>query len=115
MKFKEILLWAACALITIFALFGTYGVQLAGPVTAIIWLGWAVASLALVYFTELGARMFTFAKEAKYELDKVVWPNRQETTQTTLIVIAMVTVTGFVLWGLDAGIVWVVGKITQLA
>ena len=32
---------------------------------------------------------------------KVVWPTRQETVQTTLIIVAVSTVVGLVLWGLD--------------
>ena len=55
-----------------------------------------------------------FAKEAKLELQKVVWPTRQETIQTTSIVMVMVAITGFVLWGIDSGMLWAIGKITHL-
>ena len=53
-------------------------------------------------------------KEAKIELQKVVWPTRQEAVQTTSIVMVMVTITGFVLWGIDSGMLWAIGKITHL-
>ena len=36
------------------------------------------------------------------EIRKVVWPNRTETTQTTLIVLAAVIVASLLLWGLDS-------------
>ena len=114
MKIKEIALWLSVLLITIAALAGSYVMQLSGPVTALVWLSWAVSALVLFYFTEKGKAAYAFAQEAKSELDKVVWPTRQETTQTTLIVIAMVSITGFVLWGVDAGMMWAIGKITQL-
>ena len=52
--------------------------------------------------------------EAKAELLKVVWPTRQETIQTTSIVMIMVAVTGFILWGIDSGMMWVIAKITHL-
>ena len=55
--------------------------------------------------------MFEFAKEAKIELRKVVWPTRQETIQTTSIVMVMVAVTGFILWGIDSGMMWIIAKI----
>ncbi len=114
MKFKEILLWAALAVITLAVMIGTYFFSLSGPLLVLAWLGWAVPALVLFYFTRKGKQVFTFAQEAKTELDKVVWPSRQETTQTTLIVIAMVSITGFVLWGVDAAMMWAIGKITQL-
>jgi preprotein translocase subunit SecE len=80
----------------------------------LVWIGWLVATLAIAFFTEKGKEVFAFAKEAKIELEKVVWPTRQETIQTTTIVMVMVMVTGFVLWGIDSGMMWAIGKITHL-
>jgi len=52
--------------------------------------------------TAKGAAFFTLFKEAKAEIRKVVWPSRQETTQTTLIVTGVVLLVGLFLWGLDS-------------
>ena len=38
---------------------------------------------------------------ARAEVRKVVWPTRQETMQTTLVVMVMVVVVGIFLWLLD--------------
>ena len=46
------------------------------------------------------------AKEARVEIRKVVWPTRQETTQTTLIVVVMVIFVGLILWALDSTLSW---------
>jgi preprotein translocase subunit SecE len=51
------------------------------------------------------------AKEARVEIRKVVWPTRQETTQTTLIVVAVVLVMALVLWGLDSLLGWLISLI----
>lgn len=64
--------------------------------------------------TSVGKQVFKFAQESKVELLKVVWPTRQETIQTTTIVIVMVTVTGFILWGVDSVMMWAIAKITHL-
>ncbi|MEC8716811.1 MAG: preprotein translocase subunit SecE, partial [Pseudomonadota bacterium] len=40
--------------------------------------------------------------EARVEIRKVVWPTREETTQTTLVVLALVFVMSLILWGLDS-------------
>ena len=56
--------------------------------------------------TAKGAAFFTLFKEAKSEIRKVVWPTRQETIQTTLIVTAVVLIVGLFLWGLDSLLSW---------
>ena len=50
-------------------------------------------------------------KEARKEIRKVVWPNRQETTQTTLIVVVVVLIMALVLWGLDSLLSWAVSSL----
>ncbi|HSX70801.1 MAG TPA: preprotein translocase subunit SecE [Pseudomonas sp.] len=61
--------------------------------------------------TAKGQVFFALAKEARIEIRKVVWPTRQETTQTTLIVVAVVLVMSLVLWGLDSLLGWLVSLI----
>ncbi|QKE61826.1 preprotein translocase subunit SecE [Aquipseudomonas campi] len=61
--------------------------------------------------TAKGQAFFALAKEARTEIRKVVWPSRQETTQTTLIVVAVVLVMALVLWGLDSLLGWLVSMI----
>ena len=61
--------------------------------------------------TGKGKAFFVLAKEARAEIRKVVWPTRQETTQTTLIVVAVVLVMAVLLWGLDSLLGWLVSLI----
>ena len=112
---KDILLWTAVALCTAGAFFGTYSFNFSAPIIALIWIGWALVAFGLGFFTRQGIVLAAFAKEAKTELEKVVWPNRQETTQTTATVVIMVTVAGFVLWGIDSCMIWAIGKLTHLS
>jgi preprotein translocase subunit SecE len=58
--------------------------------------------------TEKGHAAWNLAKEARGEVRKVVWPTRQETTQTTLIVVAVVLFVSLVLWGLDSSLSWAI-------
>ena len=55
-----------------------------------------------------GKEVWDLAKEARVEVRKVVWPTRQETTETTLIVVAVVIFVALILWGLDSGLSWVI-------
>lgn len=61
--------------------------------------------------TAKGKSFFVLAKEARTEIRKVVWPTRQETAQTTMIVVAVVLVMALLLWGLDSLLGWLVSLI----
>ena len=73
-----------------------------------------LAALALLSaaFTEKGKTFVGFAKDSRLEVRKVVWPTRQETVQTTLIILVVSTIAGLILWGLDGIFVRVVSFIT---
>lgn len=68
-----------------------------------------VVALLVAFQTAIGRTFWTFAVGARVELRKVVWPTRQETIQTTLVIVAMVVVTALILWGLDTLFFWLVG------
>ncbi|CZF85344.1 Protein translocase subunit SecE [Grimontia celer] len=51
--------------------------------------------------TAKGKAAINFARESRMEVRKVVWPTRQETLQTTLIVLAVTVVMALILWGID--------------
>jgi preprotein translocase subunit SecE len=71
----------------------------------------AVLAGVVALQTTKGQAFFGLAKEARVEIRKVVWPTRQETTQTTLIVVAVVLVMALLLWGLDSLLGWLVSLI----
>jgi preprotein translocase subunit SecE len=71
----------------------------------------AVVAAFVVLQTAKGQLFLGLAKEARVEIRKVVWPTRQETTQTTLIVVAVVLVMALLLWGLDSLLGWLVSFI----
>ncbi len=62
--------------------------------------------LGIVLTTELGRSVWNFAIESRQEVRKVVWPTREETIRTTLLVFAMVFIVGFILWVLDMFLFW---------
>ena len=76
----------------------------------------ALVGLALVagfaaLQTERGQRVWNLAREARTELRRVVWPNRQETTQTTMIVLILILLFALILWGLDSGLSFLVKQV----
>lgn len=69
--------------------------------------GAAVAGF-VAYTTERGQRVWSLAREARAEIRRVVWPTRQQTTQTTGIVLILILVFSLILWGLDSLLSWLV-------
>jgi preprotein translocase subunit SecE len=61
--------------------------------------------------TAKGASFWSLVKGSRMEIRKVVWPTRQETVQTTMIVVAFVLVVALILWGLDSFLGWLVSLV----
>jgi len=84
------------------------------PLKIIGWIIILTASAGILLTTQQGKQVIEFAKEARVELRKVVWPSRQEALQIAFIVILMVFIAGLCLWGIDSALIWFIGKMTQL-
>src|SRR4029453_7703828 len=95
---------------------------LVGGIVAFYWFAtyplavrWAIvlASLGAGAFVALqsaqGRGFWQFVQGSRVELRKVVWPTRQETLQTTLVVFVAVIVMGVFFWILD----WALGSVTH--
>jgi preprotein translocase subunit SecE len=68
----------------------------------------AVVAGLVALQTAKGAAFWALIKGARTEIRKVVWPTRQETVQTTLIVVGFVLLVALFLWGLDSFLGWLV-------
>lgn len=73
----------------------------------------AIVATMVVLNTYLGKEFLSFLRESRIEVRKVVWPTRQETTQSTLVVVALVFLVGIILWLLDMGLFWGVSALTN--
>jgi preprotein translocase subunit SecE len=58
--------------------------------------------------TAKGAAFWSLIKGSRTEIRKVVWPTRQETVQTTMIVVIFVVLVALLLWALDSFLGWLV-------
>ena len=70
----------------------------------------AIAAFVLLG-TKQGYAFWQLTREAVAEAKRVVWPTRQETTQTTLIVLAVICLAGLLLWLLDVLLNWLTSVI----
>jgi len=113
-KVMEWLKWSVVMLLLVGMVGGNYyyaEFSLLARVLAI--LAASVVAIFVALTTVKGDAFNRLRKEAWVEVRKVVWPTRQETLQTTLIVMAVVFVVALILWGVDGllgmGISWVIG------
>jgi preprotein translocase subunit SecE len=72
----------------------------------------ALIVVGIMLTTGMGRDLWSFILESKQEVRKVIWPTREETMRTTLMVFAMVVVVGLVLWLLDMFLFWGVRFLT---
>ncbi|MDD5216177.1 MAG: preprotein translocase subunit SecE [Methylococcales bacterium] len=71
--------------------------------------------VAMLATTAWGHAITAFVVDSKIEVRKIVWPTRDETTRTTLLVFAMVSIVSLVLWLLDTFLFWGVRLLTGQA
>jgi preprotein translocase subunit SecE len=71
----------------------------------------AAFALWVAVNTAQGSSVWEVIKSSQTEVRKVVWPTRQETNQTTLIVVILVILMAFILWGLDSLLGWIASLI----
>ena len=73
----------------------------------------ALAVAAVIALTSLqGRSLVKFAQGARVELNKVVWPTREETLQTTAVVLVVALFGGVFFWLLDMFLLWLTTRIT---
>lgn len=63
--------------------------------------------------TSKGRKFWVFLKDARMELRKVVWPTRQETMQSSGVVILIVFIVALLMWPLDSILFYFVSKLTH--
>lgn len=107
----DVVKWIVVAIVVLAGVYGNHYFA-AEPVlyraVALVVLGLVAGFVALQ--TARGKSFWALVKEARIEIRKVVWPTRPETTQTTLIVVAVVLVMALILWGLDTLLGWIISQ-----
>lgn len=78
-------------------------------VLGVVALGLAAAGVALT--TAKGRELIELARSSRKEIQRVVWPTRQETVQTTIIVLVAVLLVGLMLWLIDTLLGWAMSGI----
>jgi preprotein translocase subunit SecE len=104
---------AAAIVIVVAGVAGYY--LLASQPTWMRWLpviGSLLLAAVVLAFSRYGTEFRRFVELARIELRKIVWPTRQETLQTTLVVFGFVIIAGLFFWLLDLVLAWATKALT---
>ncbi len=71
----------------------------------------AVVAAFVAAQTFKGRAFVSLLKEARAEVRRVVWPTKQETAQTTGIVVLVVFLMSLLLWALDTLLGWAISSV----
>ncbi len=111
----DTLKWGVVFLLLAGSVAGNYVYGEASVLIRAIAVVFAIGAAGLVAMQTLkGRNAVSFAKEARTEVRKVVWPTRQEAIQTTGIVLVVTVLMAVLLWGLDSVLFWLVGLVTGM-
>ena len=105
------LLIAAAALVGGLYAYYYYEAELAQAIRVLMVLGGTVAGIGIAMTSVQGRRLWHFIQGSRVEIRKVVWPTKQETTQTAIAVFVFTLVMMLFFWVLDSGLLWLTQKL----
>jgi preprotein translocase subunit SecE len=83
-----------------------YFLEIALPLRVLMVLGGLAAGITVAMSSTQGQRLWAFIQGARIEIRKVVWPTKQETTQTSIAVFVFTLIMALFFWGLDSFLLW---------
>ncbi len=105
------LLISAAAIVGGLYAFYYYESEIALPIRVLMVLGGTGASVAIAMTSAQGQRLWHFIQGARVEIRKVIWPTKQETTQTAIAVFVFTFIMAMFFWILDSGLLWLTRRL----
>jgi len=107
------LLIAAVALVGGLYAYYYYQAEVAQALRVLMVLGGAIVGIGIAMTSTQGQRLWHFIQGSRVEIRKVVWPTKQETTQTAIAVFVFTLVMMLFFWGLDSGLLWLTRTLVE--
>ena len=87
-----------------------YEFELALPIRVLLVLGGTGVGITIAMMSSQGQRLWHFIQGSRAEIRKVIWPTKQETTQTAIAVFVFTLIMAVFFWLLDSGLLWLTRK-----
>jgi len=99
---NDIVRYVLAVLLVIAGIVGFYWfADWATPLRALLPLAGLIAGGAVFFTTPRGRGTIDYMSEARFELRKVIWPTRQETIRTTIVILIVVVLVSILLGIMD--------------
>ena len=89
---------------------GLYGyyylIEWSLPLRVLLVLGSVIVGVGIAMTSTQGQRLWAFIQGSRVEIRKVIWPTKQETTQTAIAVFVFTLVMALFFWALDSLLLW---------
>ena len=105
------LLIAASALVGGLYAYYYYEADIAQAIRVLMVLGGTAAGIGIAMTSAQGNRLWHFIQGSRVEIRKVVWPTKQETTQTAIAVFVFTLIMMLFFWGLDSFLLWLTQRL----
>jgi preprotein translocase subunit SecE len=105
------LLIAAAALVGGLYAYYFYETDLAQAIRVLMVLGGTIAGIGIAMTSAQGKKLWHFIQGSRVEIRKVVWPTKQETTQTAIAVFVFTMIMMLFFWVLDSGLLWLTQRL----
>jgi len=102
---------AAAALVGGLYAYYYYEAEIAQAVRVLMVLGGTIAGIGIAMTSAQGQRLWHFIQGSRVEIRKVVWPTKQETTQTAIAVFIFTLIMMLFFWALDSGLLWLTQRL----
>ncbi len=103
----DIIKLLVAAAVLIGGLYGYYYlVEWSLPLRVLLVLGGLIAGVTIAMTSAQGLRLWAFIQGSRVEIRKVIWPTKQETTQTAIAVFVFTLIMALFFWALDSGLLW---------
>ena len=102
----DILKLLVAAVVLVGGLYGYYYYEneISLPLRVLLVLAGTGIGIAVAMMSTQGQRLWHFIQGSRVEIRKVVWPTKQETTQTSIAVFVFTLVMALFFWALDSGL-----------
>ena len=84
-------------------------------VRVLLVLGGLAACIGVAVTSTQGQRIWAFIQGSRIEIRKVIWPTKQETTQTAIAVFIFTIIMSLFFWALDSGLLLLTRKLVGSA
>jgi preprotein translocase subunit SecE len=108
----DVLKLLAAAGILVGGLYGYYYlIEWSLPLRVLLVLGGLIVGVGVAMTSTQGQRLWAFIQGSRVEIRKVIWPTKQETTQTAIAVFVFTLIMALFFWALDSGLLWLTRRL----